>query len=535
MDSIKRKKWPEFTSENGFAACSDTLCSNDRQNEEIFKIPCQEEETGIGRSFGKKLLLFSLVLLIALAFSWTGYFFWKTYHVSRKIIIENQEGGNRTILGDLKSLVAPIVSDNYQTLSGEKEGRINILLLGLGGENHPGKNLTDTIMIMSFDTQNKKVALLSLPRDLYVNIPDTNYSTRINSVYQFGLSSGSDEEPVKETIESITGLPIHYFFILDFDGFKKVVDDVGGINVSVERDIYDPRYPGPNYSYETFEIKKGLHKMDGDTALKYVRERHADPEGDFGRAKRQQQVIQAVKNKIFTLGTFLNPITLNNLLNALEKNLKTDVRLDEINSFIALSKQLDTQNVTNTVADAWHKDSLLKVSHVYAGGSRAFILIPRVGNFSEVKDLAENIFDLDVIRKRQSEIEKEEARILLVNRSADESLAYKIKSLFQDKLKIKNVEIMSDSRKGETDETIIYDQASGQKLFTLDEIIKKLPARLSDNQNYPNSDIINKEKADLVVVLGKDLVKTYSFEEDSLEDLNNAEDSQADIEINNFQ
>jgi len=477
-----------------------------------------------------------LILVIFSAFlAWGSYFSWKVYAVSKKVTIQN--GKENSLIGNIGSLILPIVSEKRKILDGESEGRVNILLLGAGGVNHPGKNLTDTIMIMSLDTANKKVALLSLPRDLYVNIPETFYHTRINSVYQYGLNNNTGIEPVKKTVEEITGLKINYFLVMDFDGFQKIIDDIGGVNMMVERDIYDSRYPGPNYSYETFEIKKGAHKMDGVTALKYVRERHDDPEGDFGRAKRQQQLIQAVKNKTFSLETFLNPLTLNNVLNALEKNIKTNIGLDEIESFIRLSRKLDTQNVTNVVADAWKKDSLLKVSHISLGNGRAFVLVPRVGNFSEVQDLAQNVFDLNAIEKRQSEIEKEEAGVLIVNQSEDKNLGFKIKDLFENKLKLKNVRL-EESANPYRDQTIVLDKTGGIKIFTLDEIIKKLPARLDSPEmavsSAAESGIINSETSpDLIVFLGKDLEKTYSFEEDSINDLNSAEGSQADAEIMN--
>jgi LCP family protein required for cell wall assembly len=476
--------------------------------------------------FWLKILVIVISVITSVFIAWGSYFSWKIYAVSQKIIIQNEEEPNSA--NDIGSIILPIISDKREVLEGESSGRINILLLGAGGGNHPGKNLTDTIMVMSLDTNNKKVALLSLPRDLYVNISETSYYTRINSVYQYGINNDIGIEPIKRTVEEIIGLPLHYFLVMDFEGFERIIDDLRGVNIIVERDIYDPRYPGPNYSYETFEIKKGVHRMDGETALKYVRERHDDPEGDFGRAKRQQQVIQAAKNKFFSLGTLFNPLALNNILNALEKNIKTNIGLNEIERFIRLSRQYDTQNITNVVADAWEKDSLLKVSHVNVGNSRAFILVPRVGNYSEIQDLAQNIFDLDAIKKRRSEIEKEEANILIVNQSEDQKLGLKIKNLFQDKLGFKNVKLENGSLSSRND-TLVFDNTGKNKIFTLDEIIKKLPAIFSRDKN----DIIKNKDSDIIVLLGKDLEKNYSFEEDRIEDLNNASNSQADMEIFN--
>lgn len=482
----------------------------------------------------RRIFFTVLLLILFAAISGTAFMVWKISSVSQKITINN---AGSSLMENIQSVVAPMISSEHKPLRGEEEGRINILLLGAAGENSPGKNLTDTIMIMSINTRIKKIALLSLPRDLYVSVPETKFHTKINSIYQYGLSNDAGADYIKQVIKDVTRLDIHYFLVLDFDGFKKIIDDVGGINVSVERDIFDSRYPGPNYSYETFEIKKGLHNMDGATALKYVRVRHDDPEGDFGRAKRQQQVIQSTKNKIFSLRTFLNVLTLNSMLNTLEKNLKTDIRLDEIDSFIWWSKQVDSQNINNAVVDAWKKDSLLKVSHVFYGGTRAFILVPRVGNFSEVEDLAENIFDLNKLRERRGKIEGEDSKITLINQSTDRQLDVKVRDVLEENLGFKSV-ILKPSPRGKTEATTrVYDRTQGQKIFSLDEIIKKIPARLAtpegavnDGQASLASDtngiIDANEDSDFVISLGTDLEEIYKFEKNTMEELNSAEENQ---------
>ncbi len=473
-----------------------------------------------------KVWLSVLAVLIFGAFSYGAYFTWKIHNASRKMNAENKNGGSYA--SSVETIISTVVSPKYKPLEGEESGRINILLLGAAGENWPGKNLTDTIMIASIDTENKKVALLSLPRDLYVEIPGTDYSTKINQIYQYGLKNDEGVELIKKAAENATGIDIQYFLVVDFEGFKKVIDDIGGINVTVERDIYDPRYPGPNYSYEIFELKKGFHHLDGATALKYARMRHNDPEGDFGRAKRQQQVIQAVKNRAFSVQTILNPIALNNLLNTLGDHIKTNLALSEIESFIMLSKEVDTQNITNVVVDAWKKESLLKVSHIYTDRGAAFILVPRVGNWSEVQDLAQNIFDLDVIRKRQAEIEKEGARVAVINQSEDKNLGNKIRELLREKLLIKNADILYYQVKPFRGDTIIIDKAGKQKIYTLDELLKKLPARLGNS----NDDIMDlKENYDMVVILGNDLIARYSYEEASMEEYSKAEEGEEEFQI----
>ena len=353
--------------------------------------------------------------------------------------------------------------------------------------------------------------------------------TKINSLYTIGIKQNIGADLIKESVEKITGITINYYVAVDFDGFEKVIDDIGGVNVIAPFDIYDASYPGPNYSYETFSLSKGMHLLDGKTALKYVRERHDDPEGDFGRAKRQQQVIQAVKNKMFSVKTLFNVVALNDILTALGDNIRTDISFNEINRFITISKEVDMQNITNVVADAWEKDSLLKVSHVMLGNTRAFILVPRVGNYSEIQDIAQNIFNQTEIKKRQELIATENARIEIINKSGDSQLAYKIQKLLEDKLGMKNVHITQKSKVSAQTETVVTDNSSSAKLFTLDELVKKLPATLSSTvSESENSDY------DITITLGEDLISVYQYEEDSLDDYNKAQDEQANLDMLNY-
>ena len=476
----------------------------------------------------KRLIKFLMIFVLVFVISCGIYFFWKTYVTSRKI--NSQDLSKQTNFVEYtRAVVSPIIPDEQNLLRGEQEGRINILLLGAAGEHKPGGNLTDTIMIMSIDMKNKKVALLSLPRDLYVQIPETQSFTKINSLYTIGIKQNIGADLIKETVEKITGITINYYVAVDFDGFIKVIDDIGGVNVIAPFDIYDASYPGPNYSYETFSLSKGLHLFDGKTALQYVRERHDDPEGDFGRAKRQQQVIQAVKNKMFSAKTLFNVIALNDILTALGDNIRTDISFDEIDRFITISKEVDMQNITNVVIDAWKKDSLLKVSHVMLGSVQAFILVPRVGNYSEIQDLAQNIFDQTEIKKRQGSIATENARIEIINKSGDNQLAYKIQKLLEDKLDMKDVHITQKSNASTQIETTVNDNSSSTKLFTLDELVKKLPASLSPSiSESENSDY------DITITLGEDLISVYKYEEDTLEDYNKAQDEQANLDILNY-
>ncbi|EKD46638.1 MAG: putative transcription regulator [uncultured bacterium] len=522
MDGIKKRPIPSI-SETQKSENMQPVIPLFPKREELY-IPKEEtlQDVRHERAFQKgrlvrKIAWAILFILVAAMASYAIFFSWKAQSVIKKM--SASPSAQTTLVQNIKSVVSPIIpSASKHLLRGEETGRVNILLLGAAGEKKPGGNLTDTVMIMSVDTKNKKVALLSLPRDFYVQIPDSNSFTKLNSLYKIGISQQKGADMIKEAVEKITGVKINYHVAVDFDAFQKIVDNIGGINVISERDIYDPTYPGPNYSYETFSLSKGAHLLDGATALKYVRERHDDPEGDFGRAKRQQQVIQAVKNKMFSMQTFFNVIALNKVLDTLGDNIKTDMAFEDIEQFIKLSKAVDTQNINNAVVDAWKPESLLKVSHVMLGNDRAFILVPRIGNYSEIQDLAQNIFDQTEIKRRQQMIKSENASIVIINQSDNAELAKKIKRLLIEKLDMKNVREVSNESGEMIATSTVSGKTSAEKIFTLDELIKKLPAKLGTQETDSEHDI--------VIRLGNDLTDVYKYEEDSIEDFNKAQDNQ---------
>jgi len=476
-------------------------------------------------SFAKKAFwLFSFLIIVGAAYG--SFLTYKIYSVGKKINIENTD--TPSFLRTAQSLTAATSVD----LKGYADGRINILLLGIGGKGHPGQNLTDTIMIVSLNTRTNQVALYSIPRDMYVDIADSTSRAKINTIYQIGLGDMKNDPAsgvnlIVKTVEELTAQKINYYAILNFGGFEKIINTLGGINIVNERDIYDPSYPGPNYSYAPFRLEKGFHHLDGATALKYARERHNDPEGDFGRAKRQQQVLQSAKNKIFSAGTFLNPIEVNNLLDALGNNIVTNAAPAEIVSFLKLAQKMDTQNINNVVLDAWNKDSLLKIVHI----NNFSALVPRVGNLSEIQELAQNVFDLNILKRRRAEIEKENASIVLINGSGNAKILTAIKKLLSVNLDYKNVAVAS-AGKFIYDKTIVYDLGNGARPFTLDELATKLPATVSYLIGADIQKLAGSQKTDMILVIGKDLEERYNMEEGTLEDLNKARDDQESQDFN---
>ena len=290
-------------------------------------------------------------------------------------------------------------SNNHTPLKGESEGRTNILILGMGGSNHNGGNLTDTIMVMSIEWKTKKVAMISVPRDLWVTIPGHG-SSRINEAYSYGESNtkttGGGGKVAGDTVGKVLGVPMHYFISVDFEGFRKIVDTVGGLDIYVEKDLYDPSYPAANMiDYDPFRISAGDHHMDGTLALKYARCRKGNCGNDFGRAQRQQQVIAALKQKMLKVNILANPKKLTDLLAILGNHVRTDMSPGDIKVFWDSIKDLDMSNIINKVLDTSANGPLTGTTS--SGG--ASILVPKKGmtNFTDLQTIAKNIFDDEAV------------------------------------------------------------------------------------------------------------------------------------------
>ena len=188
--------------------------------------------------------------------------------------------------------------DNAQP-SSQALAPINILLLGTDDrpdENGPPR--TDTIILLTLDPQSNTAGMLSLPSDLWVPIPGFDFNAKINTAYGLGerRTEGSGAQLVMDTVSQLIGRPVDYYVRINFQGFVQAVDLIGGIDVMVPETIHDEEYPTADYGVETFHLDAGQHHLDGETALKFARTRHSDT--DYGRARRQQDVIRAVVNKV---------------------------------------------------------------------------------------------------------------------------------------------------------------------------------------------------------------------------------------------
>lgn len=226
-------------------------------------------------------------------------------------------------------------------------GRTNLLLLGMGGANHEGPELTDSLIVLSLDLNSKDTVLLSIPRDIWIE----SLKTKVNAVYFYGEQKrqGGGILLTKAAVEEVIGQPVHYALTLDFQGFKDAIDLVGGIDIEVPESFDDDKYPIPGMEdaepeqlrYEHLHFDAGSQTMDGERTLKYVRSRNAPGlEGtDFARTRRQQQVLIAFKAKVFSAETILSPTRIKELIRTFAGSVKTDISEAEYLAFAKLAIQ----------------------------------------------------------------------------------------------------------------------------------------------------------------------------------------------------
>lgn len=298
------------------------------------------------------------------------------------------------------------------------DNRINVLLLGIGGGTHEGPDLTDTIIFASIDPLKNTVSLISIPRDLWV--PDLK--AKINTAYAIGEENkkGGGLLLAKASIEKIIHQNVDYAVRVDFNGFVKAVDMVGGLDIIVDKSFDDFEYPIEGKEddpcghttdelqslatassqldafpcrYEHLHFNAGPMHMDGAAGLKFVRSRHAQgSEGsDFARSKRQEKVIAAFKEKLFSAQTILNPIKIANLINVLKDSIDTDIKQDELDDFVRLAEKMKHAKLQSSVLDtgdeAENRQGLLIHPDISDEYNNEWVLIPKAGNgdFSEIQ------------------------------------------------------------------------------------------------------------------------------------------------------
>ncbi|MGQ9792203.1 MAG: LCP family protein [Anaerolineae bacterium] len=231
----------------------------------------------------------------------------------------------------------------------EDSERVNILLLGVDKRPDESISRTDTMILLSVDPATTRASMLSIPRDLWVTIPGYG-ENRVNMSYYFGEKDkypGGGPALAMRTVQYNLGVPVHFYVRVDFDGFRRIIDTLGGIDINVPETIDDPKYPDMNYGYEPFYIGAGLQHMDGSTALKYARTR-ATRGADFDRARRQQQVLLAIRERALALDVIPK---IPELWVTMAGTVQTDLQLIDILELAKLADRISGDRIETAVID----------------------------------------------------------------------------------------------------------------------------------------------------------------------------------------
>jgi len=449
-------------------------------------------------------LLVLLLLLVAASYSVYAvakYTAAKTPDISSLMppfvrpLFGGNNGGSPQFAGD---------SGNTKKTNGNQLRPLNILLLGVDKrpkEVDPPR--TDTIIVLHYDPKHHKLGMLSIPRDMWVQIP--NYGEgRINTAYRIGEMKkypGGGPVLVKETVRRFIGYPIDYYVMINFDGFRKLVDLIGGIDIDVPKPINDPTFPDENYGYSPLYIPAGRIHMDGDLALKYARTRHQD--SDFGRARRQQQVIMAIRDKVMEKKMLPSLIArAPQIYKALGNSISTDM---PISLMVALARSMASQDLT--VEQAVIDSSCTKQYRTQGG---AWVLLPLRDKVRAVVDkimqdtppVAAGTPSVitpigkSAVQMKQERLKMENARIVVLNGTLKSGLASntakQLKKLGFNVVSIGN----ADRADYQHSVLIVYTP----KEFTSQELQKIFhisPENVRTGANLKNS-------SDFLLILGKD-------------------------------
>ncbi len=368
------------------------------------------------RSGWKMTLLSGLLIIFVAGGIYAGYLFYATV---RDLVAHAQLGM------PLVSSTEPGGADD-QNLPDLAQERVNILLLGTDARvNERGPSRTDTMILVTIDPQTRTAGMLSIPRDLWVSIPNHSEG-RINTAHFLGESSGypgGGPALAKKTVQYALGIPVHYFVRVDFEGFEKLVDAIGGITIVVREAIHDDKYPDSNYGYMTVSIPAGEQHMDGETALQYARARHGS--SDFERARRQQEVLKAIRDKVLRLNIPLTRIP--EMLRIVGGSVKTDLSLSDMYTLAKVGREITAENIHTAVID-----ETMTTPQTTPDGAQ--VLIP---NRTPIRELVTGLFGgpapTSVASPSEKEtIAQEAARIELQNGTLTPGLAQRTAEYLQN-------------------------------------------------------------------------------------------------------
>lgn len=393
-----------------------------------------------------------------------------------------------------------------------KEDEIkNFLILGIGGYGHDGPLLTDTIIIARLNISQKKVSLVSIPRDLQVPIPGYGWR-KANHVYPFAEMDDSEKggEQTKQFFSNLFNIQINNYVTIDFDGVVKAIDDLGGLNIYVENSFVDTQYPAPDNAFQTVSFEQGWHQMSGEQVLKYARSRHGNngENSDFSRSRRQQIVLSALQDKLQSFTFWLSPKKLTRIYDNIKNNVDTDLAISEMIDYAKVAKDVEKENIKYLVLDT-SEDGPLYSDII----NEAYVLLPKDSTFGELQSLVNSGFE------SETQITEETippAVVEIQNGTHIEGLAFNTSlSLKRSGFEIKQI---GNAAEQDLSNTLVYDLTNGSRnqdltklkeKLTINKIISLPPWSLEQlAQTNPDIFLSGPEGIDFVIILGQDQNET---------------------------
>lgn len=386
-------------------------------------------------------------------------------------------------------------------LKGEGDGRVNIVLFGKGGPGQTGPDLTDTIIVASIDPVNKTATLVSIPRDLWVTVPGFG-SSKINAVYANAKYRSLNSAPkdkdkaeqagvdaAQQVISQVLGIPIHYYGMIDFAGFKQAVDIVGGVDINVPEELAVKEYMWDSTTGKSYylNVPAGMQHFDSTRALYFTRSRHTSTRGDFSRSERQRVFIQALSEKILSVGTYTNPLKISQLMSALGDHISTDLSVNNALRLVDISKGMDLSKM-NSIGLADPPNNFVQTDNVDSQS----VVRPTAGfgDYTAIQNYIRNAL-------KDPYLAKENAAVAVLNGTPTSGLATKQANTL--KSYGYNVTVIADAPTQDYTNTTLVDLTNGKKPFTRNYLEKRLGIKATTK--LPDT-AIQTTGLDFVVILG---------------------------------
>lgn len=436
-----------------------------------------------------KVTLLTILTAILIVGGWLG---WKLYRNVAKVTHNNNPFS-------LLSAFKPVPLKN-------QNGQVNILVAGDSADdpNHGGADLTDSIMIMTINTNTHQASMLSIPRDLWVNIPSMGHQkiNAANTVTNFsrsGYPSGGMGQ-LEQIIGEKLGITTDYYALVNYTAFRDLVNAIGGITVTIQstdpRGLYDPNISAADGG--PLKLPNGTVTLNGQQALNLARARgdptfdgrveYGFPNSDFDRTMHQREMLLAIKNKVTTASVLSNPLKIGQLADAIGNNVQTDMKVNEMETFYSYAKDITNSNIASYNLKDLVKGKTLLANYTASDGEEALIPAAGIDNFSDIQSAVTRLFSADPVAR-------EGAQVVVLNGGNIIGLASKEEQV----LTSKNIAVtaIADAPKDYAT-TEIIDNSKGAMPST-----KQVLQKLFGNNVVASDPAVTGYTADFIVVLGQ--------------------------------